>query len=71
VLAAFAGADAVLLAAEETGRRAAIIDDNPHRIDVAIRRWQSLTGRAAVCARSGETFAGRQALVRRPIGTGE
>jgi hypothetical protein len=63
VLAAFAGADAVLLAAEETGRRAAIIDDNPQRIDVAIRRWQSLTGRAAVCTRSGETFAGRQALV--------
>jgi DNA modification methylase len=75
VLAAFVGADAVLLAAEETGRRAVVIDDDPRRIDAAIRRWHSLTGNAAVAEDTGETFAARSALpgaaCGRPLNTGE
>jgi DNA modification methylase len=64
VLAAFAGCDAALLAAEETGRRAAVVDSDPRRVDQVIRRWQALTGKQAICVNSGETFAARTAVLQ-------
>ncbi len=56
VLDAFGGSGATLLAAEKTGRRARLIELDPAYVDVAIRRWQEMTGKDAVHATTGETF---------------
>jgi DNA modification methylase len=56
VLDPFAGSGTVILAAERTGRRAAAMDLDPHYVDVAIRRWQTDTGRKAILEDSGLTF---------------
>jgi DNA modification methylase len=56
VLDPFAGSGTVLIAAERTGRRARAIEIDPHYIDVAVRRWQAYTGKAAVLSATGQTF---------------
>jgi len=61
VLDAFGGSGSTLVAAEKTKRRAALIEIDPIYVDRAIRRWQALTGKNAICARSGQTFAEREA----------
>lgn len=63
VLDPFGGSGSTLLAAEKTGRRARLIELDPLYVDVAVRRWQTLTGQAAVLAANGETFDGRQGTV--------
>ena len=63
VLDVFGGSGSTLLAAEKTKRRAALIEIDPLYVDTAIRRWQAYTGQKAVCARSGATFAEREAAV--------
>jgi hypothetical protein len=63
VLDGFGGTGGTLLAAEKTGRRAAVIEIDPRHVDTAIRRWQALTGKQAICARSGAPFAEREAAV--------
>ncbi|RYH07050.1 DNA methyltransferase [Tropicimonas sp. IMCC6043] len=63
VLDAFGGSGATLLAAEKTGRRARLIELDPAYVDVAIRRWQEMTGRTAAHAETGETFNERAAVV--------
>ena len=60
VLDCFGGSGATLLAAERTGRRVRLIELEPAYVDVAIRRWQDLTGEAAVLAKTGEAFAARE-----------
>ena len=63
VLDAFGGSGATLLAAEKTGRRARLIELDPLYVDVAIRRWQEMTGKQAIHATTGETWDDRsQAL---------
>ncbi|PPB81351.1 DNA modification methylase [Albidovulum inexpectatum] len=59
VLDAFGGSGATLLAAERTGRRARLIELDPLYVDVAIRRWQEMTGGQAREAVTGERFAER------------
>jgi DNA modification methylase len=44
------------MAAERTGRRAYGIELDPAYIDVAIRRWQSYTGKGAKLATTGQSF---------------
>ena len=56
VLDPFGGSGATLLAAERTGRRARLIELDPAYVDVAIRRWQEMTGQNAVHAATGEPF---------------
>lgn len=56
VLDPFSGSGTTILAAERTGRRAAAIEIEPAFIDVAIRRWQTITGQDAVLASDGQTF---------------
>ena len=51
VLDAFCGSGTTLIAAEKTGRVGYGIELDPLYVDVAIRRWQALTGREAVHAR--------------------
>ena len=57
VLDVFLGSGTTLLAAERSGRRACCIELDPAYVDVAIRRWQAMTGKEAVHAGSGNTFS--------------
>jgi len=56
VVDAFVGSGTTLLAAERTRRRAYGIELEPRYIDVAIRRWQAMTGLEAVLDATGETY---------------
>ncbi len=57
VLDPFGGSGTTLLAAEETGRRASLIEIDPAYVDLIVRRFEDATGEAAVLEASGETFA--------------
>lgn len=57
VLDGFMGSGSTILAAERTKRVAYGIELEPGYVDVAIRRWESMTGQKAVHAATGETFA--------------
>jgi DNA modification methylase len=56
VLDPFSGSGTILIAAERTGRSARALEVDPHYVDVAVRRWQSYTGKAATLHGTGETF---------------
>ena len=56
VLDAFLGSGTTLIAAEKTGRVAYGMELDPGYVDVAVRRWQRLTGDAAVHAETGQSF---------------
>jgi DNA modification methylase len=56
VLDPFMGSGTTLLAAERSHRIAAGIELDPAYVDVCIRRWQEMTGKAAVLADSHLTF---------------
>lgn len=47
VLDPFGGSGTTLIAAENTGRRARLIEIDPLYVDTTIRRWQKLTGKKA------------------------
>lgn len=52
----FAGSGSTLMAAEETGRLFRGVELDPLYVDVAVRRWQKLTGREAVSLATCEPF---------------
>ena len=56
VLDPFCGSGTILIAAERTGRKARALEIDPAYVDVAVRRWQTYTGKSAVFSGSGETF---------------
>jgi DNA modification methylase len=56
ILDPFLGSGTSLIAAERTGRRARGIEIDPGYVDVAIRRWQLYTGKAATLAATRQTF---------------
>jgi DNA modification methylase len=56
ILDPFGGAGTTMFAAERTGRRARLIEIDPGYVDVAILRWQRLTGKVAVNAATGVPF---------------
>jgi DNA modification methylase len=56
VLDPFAGSGSTLIACHKNGRRARLIELDPHYVDVTISRWQSFTGEAARLASNGCTF---------------
>lgn len=56
VLDPFGGSGSTLIAAEETGRQARLVEIDPLYCDVTIRRWEAFTGRSAVLTQTGETF---------------
>ena len=60
VLDPFAGSGTVLIAAERTGRKARALEIDPAYVDVAVRRWQTYTGKSAVLVETGETFEQRE-----------
>ena len=57
VLDAFMGSGTTMLAAERTKRRSFGIEIEPRYVDVAIRRWERMTGERAVLALTGRSFA--------------
>lgn len=52
----FSGSGTQLIAAEGLGRRCRAMEIEPVFIDVAIRRWQALTGKAATLEGTGQTW---------------
>lgn len=57
VLDCFGGSGSTLIAAEKVKRKARLIEYEPTYCEVAVHRWQTLTGKQAVLAETGETFA--------------
>lgn len=56
ILDAFGGSGTTLIAAEETGRKARLIEIDPHYADVTVRRWQALTGKRGLLMGLEESF---------------
>lgn len=52
----FLGGGTTLLAAERTRRRCYASELDPRYVDVAIRRWQNMTGQSAILASSHRSF---------------
>ena len=48
VLDAFGGSGTTMIAAEQLGRKACLMELDPHYIDVIIARWEAFTGKKAV-----------------------
>lgn len=68
VLDAFCGSGTTLIAAERTGRVGYGVELDPLYVDVAVRRWQALTGLEAVHAITGASFAEQAASLARDEG---
>lgn len=62
ILDAFSGSGTTLVAAEQTGRCGYAVEFDPKYVDVAVRRWQALTGGRAVLAGTCDTFDDSLAL---------
>ena len=58
----FLGSGSTILAAQKTGRRCFGIELEPGYVDIAIKRWEAMTGGQAVHTDSGLTFAELRAL---------
>jgi DNA modification methylase len=56
VLDPFLGSGSTLCAAQRVGRRCRGLELDPRYVDLTIRRWQRMTGEAAVLERTGERF---------------
>lgn len=52
----FCGSGTTIIAGEQIGRRVFAIELNPIYVDVAIRRWQNFSGKAATLQVTGLTF---------------
>lgn len=66
----FLGSGTTLLAAERTKRRCVGIELAPAYVDVAIRRWEEMTGREAVLRETGQSFAARASGLTTGTATG-
>ena len=56
VLDSFLGSGSTLLAAERVGRVCCGMEIEPKYVDIAIRRWQNLTGERALHVPTGTAF---------------
>ena len=52
----FSGSGTTIIAGEQSGRRVCAIELNPIYVDVAVKRWQDFTGKAAVLESTGQSF---------------
>src|SRR5205085_6520799 len=57
ILDPFGGSGTTILAAERAGRIARVIELDPLYVDVAIRRWERVTGTCVRHVKTGLTFA--------------
>jgi DNA modification methylase len=60
VLDGFLGSGSTLMAAQRVGRTCYGVELEPKYVDVAVRRWQKMTGEYAVLASTGTAFAERK-----------
>lgn len=56
VLDAFGGSGTTMIAAEQVGRSARLLEYDPAYCDRIVRRWQIFTGKHATLASTGERF---------------
>ena len=70
VLDPFLGSGTTLLAADRTGRRCVGVEIEPRYVDLAIHRWQEMTGGQAVHEETGTAFDDLQQS-RDPAGDAE
>ncbi len=56
VLDCFGGSGTTLIAADQTGRRARLIELDPAYVDVTVRRWEAATGGKAILEHDGRPF---------------
>jgi DNA modification methylase len=52
----FSGSGTTIIAAEMTGRCCYAVELNPPYVDMAVRRWQTFTGKQATLEADGRTF---------------
>ncbi|AEP10297.1 site-specific DNA-methyltransferase [Micavibrio aeruginosavorus] len=57
VLDCFGGSGTTLLAAEQTGRHACLIEMDPRYVDVTIKRYEKMTGKKAIHQITGQAFS--------------
>jgi DNA modification methylase len=57
VLDPFGGSGSTLIACEKTGRKARLIEIDPHFCDVIVERWQNLTGKEAILESEERSFS--------------
>ncbi|MCK5445009.1 MAG: site-specific DNA-methyltransferase [Rhodospirillaceae bacterium] len=62
VLDLFGGSGTTLIAAQQTGRKACLMEMDPKYADVIVKRWQNFTGQQAKREGSGETFSQRSGV---------
>lgn len=67
VLDNFAGSGSTLIAAEKCGRRARLIEYDPHYCDTIVRRWQLYTGKNATLNNGGATFEDTEVQRQEPV----
>ena len=65
ILDPFGGSGTTILAAERTGRIARVIELDPLYVDVAVRRWEQITGVPARHAETGIDLRGDRRQARR------
>jgi DNA modification methylase len=56
ILDPFGGSGTAIIAAEQTGRQARLIELDPRYVDVAVWRWQQLSNRPAILEEGGLSF---------------
>jgi len=61
VLDCFGGSGSTLIACENLGHKAHLMELDPKYVDVIVKRWQAFTGQQARLESTGETFAERKA----------
>jgi DNA modification methylase len=57
ILDPFGGSGSTLMAAEKTDRTACLVEISPNYVDATVRRFETATGKAAILASTGQTFA--------------
>ncbi len=63
----FSGSGSQIVAAEQVGRRCFAMEIEPVFVDVAVRRWQALTGQSARLLATGQTWQETAACRASPI----
>jgi DNA modification methylase len=53
----FSGSGTSIVTAEQLGRRCCALELEPRYVDVAVKRWETLTGRCAVLESDGRAFS--------------
>jgi len=72
VLDPFCGSGTILIAAERTGRKARAMELDPRYVDVAVQRWQRITGKHACLHSTGQTWSqvSSERMAQKEVGHG-